>query len=292
MTITASYPVSIKSFLTYQDQPPGSTSVIAPDDPTNPTPGTPYDLTIDRAYITNEIHSEVLAMEQNIGVGANATIVVPGITTMGGEINFLYNNKANGRVDPSNNAIYASVTPTHNHTHAELRNLDADDHTQYVLVDGARGFSAPVAGVPAAASNQLMTLGQLLSQGWLNSAQAQYVIDEQILAETGGYPVRGPAPQPYPWRYRMTGGYFWGQTDESGLIRIDYSAAAFIGILSIVYMKMPFPGVSVYGYVYQYEEDQLMLIEIDNSGCTIQFTEDIVIDRQAWVSMCWMVVGV
>ena len=285
--MAASYPLSIKSFLTYQDQPPGSTSVVP--DPNNP--GQTIDLTIDRAFITNEIHDEVISMEQNIGTGPAATIVIPGTRTMGAEINALYNGKANGRVDPSNNAIYATAVPSHNHMHTELSALGADDHPQYMRVDGTRGFSAAVGGQPATASNHLATLGQVQAQNWLNSAEVQYAIDAQIVAESA-HPVRGPAPQPYPWRYRMTGGYFWGQSDANGLIRIDFSRAGFIGILSLVYMKMPFPGASAYGYVYQYEEDQLVLIEVDNSGATIQFTEDIVVDRQAYVSMCWMVVGV
>ena len=275
----ASYPTSIKSFLTYYDQPA---------DPTKVDPITGIDLTIDRAMVTNEIHDEVLAMERNIGVGAQATIVIPGIRTMGGEINALFNGKANGRVDPANNAIYPLQLPTHNHTHAEMSGRGADDHPQYMRVDGARGFSAPCAGQPATAANQLTTLGQVQGQGWLNYNQVEFAIWVTV-TENRPHLCQGfPGLQ----RYRMTGGFFGGQTDVNGLVRIDYSSAQFHGILSLVYMKMPFPGPSAYGYTFQYEEDQLVLLEVDNSGATIQFIEDIVVDRQAYVAMCWMVVGV
>jgi hypothetical protein len=285
--MAASYPTSIKSFLTYQDQPPGPTSIVP--DPTNP--GATVDLTIDRAKATNEIHDEVIAMETAIGLGTQATIVIPGTRTMGAEINALYNGKAWGRVDPNNNAIYPNVMPTHNHPHNQLSGKNADDHPQYMRVDGTRGFTNPVNGQWATAMNDLVTLAQVESAGYLNYNQVQSVIEETILAETP-YPVRGPYPQPWPQRYRMTGGVSSGYTDSNGMLRVDYSDANFVGVLTFVYMKLPFPGRSAYGYVYQYEEDQLVLFEVDNQGAWIIFTEDIVVDRQAWVAMVWMVVGV
>jgi hypothetical protein len=90
----------------------------------------------------------------------------------------------------------------------------------------------------------------------------------------------------------MTGGHFIGRTDANGNIRVDYSSAHFIGILTFVFMKLPFSGSSASGYTYQYKEDQLLLQSIDNQGCWIRFAEDMVVDRQANVALTWLVVGV
>lgn len=278
--MAASYPISVKSFLTYQDQPGSNNIVPDPDHP-----GQTVDLTIDRAKITNEIHDEVIAVEKTIGIPALA--IIPGLRTYGSELNFLYNNKSSGIVDPTNNAIYPLPPPSHNHTHAYLAGNDADVHPQYMRVDGARSFSAPVSSPNAAGGHQLATLAQAQAPGYLNSAQVAAAVDS-VVDSVAPYPMKGPAPQ----RYRMTGGHFSGITDANGNVRIDYSAARFSGVLTFVYMKNPFPGGSAYGYVYQYEEDQLVLQEIDNNGAWIQFIEDIVVDRQALVSMTWMAVGV
>jgi hypothetical protein len=278
----ASYPTSIKSFLTVQNQPGDANHVIP--DPANP--GQTIDLTIDRAKITNEIHDEVIAMEQTIGTSIKP-MAIPGTRTMGGEVNALYYGKANGRVDPSNNAIYPLSVPTHNHAHAQLSDLGADDHPQYVRVDGKRGFRAPVGGQWGTQLNHLCPLSQAQYVGWLTSPQVNFVVFTTVAAASS-HVVRGPAAQ----RYRMTGGHFYGRTDENGVIFLDYSAAQFSGVLTVVYMKMPFPGPSAYGYTFQYEEDQLLMLAISNQGVLIQFIEDVVVDRQANISLAWMAVGV
>jgi hypothetical protein len=278
--VAATYPTSIKSFLTYQDQP-GDVNHIVPDPD---KPGSTVDLTIDRSKVTNEIHDEVIAMEKTIGVPGKPTI--PGLRSMASEIKYLYYNKSPGIVDPDNNAIYPLPLPSHNHLHTFLTGNSADVHPQYMRVDGGRSFSAPVTSPNASAGYQLVTLGQATSRGYLNSAQVTSTVQD-ALSDVSSYPVKGPAPQ----RYRMTGGHYYGLSDLNGNIRIDYSDAHFSGILSFVYMKNPYPGASTYGYTYQYEEDQLVLLEIDNNGAWIQFIEDIVVDRQAWVAMTWMAVG-
>lgn len=280
--MAASYPTSIKSFLTYQDQP-GSNNIVP--DPSNPAKT--IDLTIDRAGITNQIQDEVVAIEKTIGIVGTGVTVIPNTHTLGSEINALFNGKSNGRVDPSNNAIYPLPPPSHNHTHVELTGNSADVHPQYVRVDGTRGFSAPVLGQWGTALNHLCPLGQAQHVGWLTSPQVNFVVFTTVAAASSNV-VRGPAAQ----RYRMTGGVFNGRTDENGVIFLDYSAAQFSGVLTVVYMKMPFPGASAYGYTYQYEEDQLLMLAISNQGVLIQFTEDIVVDRQANVALCWMAVGV
>jgi hypothetical protein len=282
------YPLSIKSFLTFQDQP--GTNNIVPD-PNNPTQT--VDLTIDKAFITNEIHSEVLAMEQAIGTPGNPPTTIPGTTTMGAEINNLFLGKASGRVDPSNNAIYPSGVPTpHNHVHAQLSDNAADVHPQYIRVDGTRGFTAPVAAPWGTALNHLCPLGQAESVGWLNFNQVAFIVAAQTNKECP-YPMVCTHDWPGMQRYRMSGGVTAGYTDANGVIYVDYSAANYSGIASFIYIKMPYPLPSYYGYTYQYEEDQLMLYApITNQGAFIQFSEDIVVDRQAWVALCWMVLGV
>jgi hypothetical protein len=278
----ASYSASIKSFLTYQDQP-GVNNIVP--DPSNP--GQTVDLTIDRAKITNEIHDEVVAIESTMGVTGGKALI-PGISQFGRDIAYLYNNKSAGRVDPSNNAIYPTPPPSHNHVHAYLSGNSADVHPQYVRVDGRRGFSAQVSAPSATNGSQLTTLSQVQNAGYLNSPQVHSAIQSALNAKSA-HPVTGPAPQ----RYRMTGGYFYGPSDSNGMIWIDYSAANFAGILSLVFMKNPFPGESMLGwYTYQYEEDQLLLQSISNRGAMVQFIEDIVVDRSANVALTWMVVGV
>ena len=101
-------------------------------------------------------------------------------------------------------------------------------------------------------------------------------------------PVLGPDGR----KWKMTGGFFNGYTDNSGNVWIDFSAAGFSGVLSFVYVKMPYPGRSHFGYVYHYEEDQLVLLGLSVQGALIQFIEDIVVDRRANVCMTWMALGI
>jgi hypothetical protein len=281
----AAYPVSIKSFLTYHDQP-SNPSLIVPDPD---KPGSTVDLTIDRAKITDEIHDEVVAMESTIGIGI--PLATPGAVTIGSEITYLFQNLSPGQADPITHVVYPLPPPSHNHIHDQLGGNDADVHPQYMRVDGTRSFGAAVSGQPATAMNDLATLGQAQGQGWLNYTQAETVINNQVLTEAP-YPMISTHDFPGYQRYHMTGGLLAGYTDSNGLIRIDYSRANFRGIASIVFMKLPYPGSSAYGYTYRYEEDQLILWEIDNSGAWIRFSEDIVVDRQAWVALTWMVLGV
>lgn len=284
----ASYPISIKSFLTYQDRPGLNNIVTDPDHP-----GQTVDLTIDRARITNEIHDEVAAVEKTMGVTGIPFTVVPGTRSMADEISYLYNNKSAGQPDPNNNAIYPMPPPSHNHTHVELSGLGADVHPQYIRVDGARAFTAPVTAPNATAGSHLATLAQATHSGYLTGPQVTSAVQAEInedFADRGivFHSVKGPAPQ----RYRMTGGHFYGPTDTNGNIYIDFSRARFAGLLTFVYMKNIFPGGSAYGYIYQYQEDQLILLSLSNQGAWIQFIEDIIVDKQAAVAMSWMAVGV
>jgi microcystin-dependent protein len=52
-----------------------------------------------------------------------------------------------------------STTTLHSHSHSTLTNRDADDHTQYVKVDGTRAFTGVVSGVTPTTSTHLATKG-------------------------------------------------------------------------------------------------------------------------------------
>lgn len=51
--------------------------------------------------------------------------------------------------------------------HGSLTGLLGDDHTQYILVDGTRGFTGVVAGIEPTASNHLTTKNYVDNKTWL-----------------------------------------------------------------------------------------------------------------------------
>jgi hypothetical protein len=266
--MTAQYPTSLASFVTYQDQPG------------------PLALTLDTAFITNQIHDEVVAVEKTIGVRPwvntppsppavlqtkTTTTPKPPPKTLGGSVAYLYMNKA-GLV--------------HEHVHASLANLLVDAHTQYMPVNASRGFSAPITSPPAAHSNQLVNYSQVDGVG-ITTTQMQDIINNELAHQNG------PPAQSWYSQFKIMGGVAQGYTDANGLLYVPFGSGFRTGVLTFVYMKMPYYLPSYfYGYVYQYEEDQLVLASLTDQGATIQFIEDIQVDRQAWVSMCWIAVGI
>lgn len=287
--MAAKYPVSLASFLTYVDQPwaPGDT-VTAPDGVTQ------IDLTIDDAFITQQLHEEIVAVEKTIGI--NPYKIPPiGIKPVTTQVRWLYDNTAWGRVD-ANNIVQPRPPPSHNHQHGHSSGLLNDDHHQYMTVNGEisrpQGFTLPVQGYPATSGSQIVTVNQVLSYGFQTAASAKNVIDSELV-EAIGDPTQAPMTGPDSRHWRITGGYFYGPSDTNGVITIDFSRAHFNGILSFIFMKRPFPGWSMLGwYNYQYMEDQLILINLTNSSASIQFIEDIVVDRQAAVSLVWIALGI
>jgi len=259
----AAYPTSIKTFVTYQDQP-------GPDS-----------LVLDTAFISNEMHNEIVAIEQVIGIGRYWQL----FGSYGKAILWAFNNLAPGYVD-AHGVIDPTRTPTHTHLHMKMADRGHDDHTQYVRVDGARGFSGAVTSPPAIQHNQLANLGQVRGSG-LTADQAEAIIQATLKASRD-FPVTGPGPG----RYRMAGGVEHGPTDANGNLYVSFAAANFSHLVSFVYMKMPFPGLSMLGWPqYQYIEDQLILLSLSPAGAWIQFIEDIAVDRQASVAMVWIALG-
>jgi hypothetical protein len=261
----ASYPTSLAQFLVYQDQPGDANHMLTSGlDPNTGLPVT-TDLTIDSAHITDQIHQEVIAIEQTIGV---RPFTVPSKTTIGASVVWLYQNKA---------------ARTHSHNHRYLLDLGADDHHQYPRADGSRGFSAPVTSPPARGAHNLVNLGQVQGTGVTASQMQGYVT-----AELDQNTVRGRPGQ----ALRIQGGQTWGGSDNNGNLTV-YFDPPFTALMSFVYMKLPFPGGSMLGwYAFQYMEDQLILQALTNSYAIIQFIEDIRVDARALVALAWMAIGI
>lgn len=70
-------------------------------------------------------------------------------------------------------------------SHANIANLGADDHTQYILVDGTRGFSAVVAGIDPTAASHLATKGYV--DGAVSGTDPQDAV-KSFYDPTGGLP--------------------------------------------------------------------------------------------------------
>lgn len=305
---TQRYPTAIRDFVTYMDQPAGiAGDGITVTDPTKvfiAGDGTLTDLTLDSAVVTKDLQTEIISLEQTIGT---PLYIVPKTTSVGGSIQWLFLNKAGGLIDsrgaiigpsggPSGGSLPPAPTdaplgPVHNHIHRTSTDLTADDHPQYMRVDGTRGFSAAVTAPAAANAHDLINLSQAKVAG-LNSSQVSTIIQQTLAAQKlvpGEAGVTGPDGR----RWKMAGGVAQGYTDINGNLWVDLTPCQFAGILSFNFMKMPFGGLSMLGwYNYQYMEDQLILMGLSTQGALIQFIEDIQVDRQATVCMCWMALGI
>jgi hypothetical protein len=262
------YPIQLRDFCTYQDQPGDGNHILSTIDPSTGMPVT-TDLTIDYAAITGDMHTEVISIEKTIGT---RPFTPPSCTTVGQGIGWLYNNKA---------------SLVHGHMHGLLTALTADDHPEYELVNGRRPFTAPITAPAASNGNQLVNYNQVTGAHYITTAQFQSMLASN-LASRGSQ-----VSDPYGQRLQMMGGVAQGYTDANGLLYVQFGSGFKNGVLTFVYMKMPYPLASYfYGYVFQYMEDQLVLMNLSNQGATIQFIEDVQVDRQAWVSLCWMAIGI
>ena len=275
------YPVALRDFCTYQNQPGDSNHMMVTPNPQGGTITT--DLTLDAAAVTRDVQTEIISLEKTIGT---RPFLVPTQPNLGKSVQWLFNNKSPGRVD-YRNSIPPLPPPSHNHAHHMSLDNNADDHPQYMRVDGTRAFANPVTAPPAVATNQLITLAQARTAG-LNSTQVEQIIQSQM-----SYWAQFTLTGPRPGRCKMTGGMAQGYTDGNGNLYVSFAPAGFSTLLTFVYMKLPFPGESMLGwYAYQYMEDQLVLLSMDARGAWIQFIEDIRVDRQALVCLSWMAVGV
>src|SRR5215831_8079680 len=279
------YPQAIRDFVTYVNQD-GTTHNFTVTNPDGTT--TTVDLTLDGAEVTRDLETEIISLENTIGA---RPFLVPGQPNIGKSINWLSHNLSPGHVD-ARNAVNPLPPPSHSHPHQQTSARNADDHPQYMLVNGTRPFINPVTAPAATNAHQLINLTQAKNAG-LTAAQVQAIIQTALnnaLTDPSNFaPVLGPDGR----KWKMAGGYYNGYTDENGNVWIDFRDSAFSGLLSFVYMKMPFPGMSMLGwYNYQYVEDQLILLGLSTQGALIQFIEDIVVDRRANVAMTWTALGI
>lgn len=170
--MAASYPTSIKQFLTFADQP---------GDPTHP------ELTLIYAFHINELHDEIIAIEKTIG-----TLPFAGLPfqTLNRLIKDLYNNKS-------------PVVHFHHHR-AISANGVGNDHTQLLRTDGTVAATAPLGGVAGTNPSTLITLGQATGAGFLSPATVASMITAgfercvkgrpQGLSITGGFWTGGTNP--------------------------------------------------------------------------------------------------
>jgi hypothetical protein len=226
------------------------------------------------AISVNEIHDEVLSIETVLGT--NPFFNTP-YTTFSGAIQDLYNTKA-----PVN----------HSHAHASLKFLDADDHHLYVKVDGTRGFTGPVAGV-AGSGNDLVPLHQLQALGYINSAQAQSIINSAtanlVTGDFGGPPLYGPAPAAPTWSIR--GGVASGCTDGGGRVAISLGPAFGRCVQAFTCTKIPAASGQPCP-PYNWIEAQVTLVGVNLSQAILQFSHDYSWQPGMWVSLTWIAIGV
>jgi hypothetical protein len=289
----ASWPLAIKDFVTYQDQP-------GPDNKT-----------IIYAVVVNEMTNEVESIEKNIGA---RPYMAPGMRTLGLTVEWLWLNKAplvHSHVHWS--SVYGGQV-VDGTWQIQLPYVDmtkqSDDHSPspqstpsfagYVRTDGLRGFTQPVASPPAWNANQLVRLDQVKQHSpatqndFVTVPQFEYIeavmFGGSHVTGTGGTPWMWGAP-PYNTAWRITGGWQTGFTDYNGNVFVPFNGVFQRMILTFNFMRMPDAGRSHYGYIYQYMEDQLILQGISTQGAIIQFREDNAIDRQAWITFTWIAVG-
>ena len=176
--MASSYPVSIKTwqtFVDYQD--------------------------INYAENLNEVHDEILAIEQTLGTNPFSGLPTT-YTGLNAALTDLYQNKA---------------PAAHTHLHSALQgDSTGDDHPQYALLSGAV-FTGPVTAPPAVSSGQLATLAQLQSAGLANQSAVQGEINAALASQCKGAPS-GSVPlvgRSAGTGWVLTGGYNEGCTGSA-----------------------------------------------------------------------------
>jgi hypothetical protein len=227
------------------------------------------------AHSVNEIHDEVLSIETMLGINPLANTPY---NTFGGAIQDLYNNKA---------------PTTHTHAHTSLTN-DAvgDDHPQYILVNGTRGFTGPVAGKNAVNGTQLVPLAQLQSLGYQNGAQVSAAVNGALgnlmSGAAGGGGLYGSAPRP---TWHIQGGLHSGLTDGDGRITMYFPTPYSRCLQAFTCTKLP-PLAPLGGPPYAWIEAQVTLVYADLQYVQVQFSHDYSLQPGMWASFSWISIGV
>ncbi len=253
---SASFPATVKVFQTFLDQTQ----------------------TIFAAHI-NEVHAEIVAIEKLIG--AQPFVSLP-YTTFAAALADLATNKA-----PAN----------HQHNHSDLAgDATGDDHTQYVRVDGSRGFTGPVVVPNALTGGQLVNLGQLISLGYLTVAQANNImntaLNRSIRGAAGG---SGPLPgyaAPTTFGWTLLGGYVEGPTDASGNMSTTFSTGYPFTtcVQSFIATKVPVSGGHAQP-AYNSLESQLSLVATTLTSATVRFSNDSGALANQWAAFSWICIG-
>jgi hypothetical protein len=231
----------------------------------------------------NEVNVEVSVIERTLGT--NPFQGTP-YSTFGGAVQDLWVNKA-----PSN----------HTHDHHLLQDLLIDDHVLYIRADGARSFTAPVTGVAGNNPNDLVTLGQLQSLNYANTALVEQLIDNAVAnlvtGAYGGPPLYAPFgyPPPHP-NWIIKGGIFpFGWTDGSGIIHLSFGSGYPSGVVAVACTKIPVrPGP---GYApapngdYNHIETQITLLGASLGGAVVQFSHDYSWQPYMNVALTWLAIG-
>ena len=226
------------------------------------------------AYSVNEIHDEIVAIENILGTTPFAGTPY---TSFAGAIQDLYTNKA-------------PVLHTHVHSTLIDDNL-GNDHPQYIMVTGYPGFSRPVAGQAATLPQHLLPIGQLLGFGYQTGAQVEAAVEGALhnlmSGAYGGAPLAGPAVAP---DFIIQGGYFGGCTDVNGQVWVPFGTA--IGtVQSFVCTKIPPQADGSVCPPYNWIEAQVTLVYANGYGAMVQFSHDYSWQPGMHVSLTWICIG-
>lgn len=107
------------------------------------------------AYITSNSHFTATGIKTNFLSGVSASI--EGKTDIDMGSNEVFSSSAPSSSSAYANKAYVDLVGLFAQDHSLSTNLDADDHLQYVRVDGTRGFTGVVSGVTPTNANHLAT---------------------------------------------------------------------------------------------------------------------------------------
>lgn len=280
--MSATYPGGIKQFVTFKDQP-------------GPDP-----LTIDFASDTNEIHDEIEALEQTVGV---RPLTGTKYSQFFQAFSDLYNYKA---------------STTHMHPHSDMedgsknhvKNWSAfnpttpDDHPQYMPTDAHRAFTAPIGGQPATIPQHLIRRDQIAGTGYITTTTFNSLMTAAFATKVVGKPAPSPgipigavpfgadfAPEPATFgNWNITGGVLSTNTDHAGHAYAGFGDAFSHYIQALVLMKQPFGGA---GSGYNYHQDQVIVIACSINGFVVEFTDMSGAGiRNKHLTITWMALGI
>ena len=264
--MASSYPVSIKTFQTFVDYQD-----------------------VNYAENLNEIHDEVLAIEETLGVLPFSGLPTS-YTSLNAALTDLYANKASAG---------------HTHTHSSLQgDSTGNDHSQYALLSGAT-FTGPVTAPPAVLPGQLATLAQLQNAGLADQSTVQAQIDAELAnrctgAPSGSVPLVG-RPAGYGWV--LTGGYNEGCTGAApagpGQITCQFESAFSNCVQAFIPTKAgiglgsnPFPNSYFPCTPYTPGLVEIEVVSCTLSSATVQFNnKDTGLPISNLVAFTWLAIG-